>query len=489
MKKNTTLTAALLVAVFYLFTACPGPDPGPGIEPPPPQNNFTISLEDMANGTIEAPRVAIMGASITITVRPNTGYVAETVRVREDPLNHDIPRTAGANNTWTFIMPASNVRVGATFRSDSDSTLHNIVFTHMSNGTVEGPLRAAAGETIEIRAYPDSGHLLRDIRVRDDNNRIITLDPETEENTWTFTMPASNALISATFHTVSAALESTVNSLTTGSSWDEISDANALIVRVQDSLGIGRQTVAPDIEAALNAAILHLVGSGTDQTTDNIGVIRRKMRNEDLTTWLPLNAWPSYPIDRGRETYMNDDRTHLYFVREDNPVLPNLVLRSGWREGTRTPNYIEEPVGAAYAGVIRVPLIFDVGKDHSIRYFLLLCPVAQYTIQYTGGVSGTVRIEEITNPDKGLRSRILNASTPNRIGEVGRHTPGALFPDPVYSIEGHMNITGTGVFTMTNSDGYVQDLDGVHIRNRDTLTKFFPESRRYTITVSPPPSP
>jgi len=370
---------------------------------------------------------------------------------------------------------------------DSSPPESGIIFGIMlepsiTNGIIDvEPRQAAENTTVTIRATPNSGYEVMDPRARDFDNFPIPLTAAGDENTWTFTMPGSSVMIGADFIPTFDALDRAISRLSVNSSWDEIAIASTFVRRAQDALS--GSTTAAD-EQRLNAAITALTGTETD-----IGLIRRKMRNEDLTAWLPLGTRPSYPMDKGAD--MGDDRTHLYFIRENNPTLPALVLGRGWREGTRQPNYTEPPVGEAYAGVIRVPLIYDVGQHHSVTYNLLFCPVAQYTIQYEGTATGTVRITELATPPKGPpRTRELNVNTPSRIGEVGR--PPAAGVD-VHSIIAEIQIVppGTGLITVKNSDGYVTILNGfAPLRDIDTTAnpvRFFPESRNYIIVVRPAP--
>ena len=62
---------------------------------------------------------AFAGAQITITVRPDSGYVVKSVAVTEDN-GAVVPVTQNSGTRYSFIMPASNVTVTVTFEKEAD---------------------------------------------------------------------------------------------------------------------------------------------------------------------------------------------------------------------------------------------------------------------------------------------------------------------------------------------------------------------------------
>ena len=68
----------------------------------------------------------------------------------------------------------------------------------VSNGSVSvDKSSSAAGQTVTITTTPNSGYELESISVKDASNNTVTLNGE--GNTRTFTMPASNVTVNATF--------------------------------------------------------------------------------------------------------------------------------------------------------------------------------------------------------------------------------------------------------------------------------------------------
>ena len=71
------------------------------------------------NGTVTvSPANASKGTTVTVTVKPNDGYVLETLTVI-DKNGDELKLTDKGNGKYTFIMPGSKVEVKATFMEDN----------------------------------------------------------------------------------------------------------------------------------------------------------------------------------------------------------------------------------------------------------------------------------------------------------------------------------------------------------------------------------
>ena len=71
------------------------------------------------NGTVTvSPKSASAGSSVTITVKPDSGYVLETISVT-DKNGNDLKLTDKGNGKYTFTMPTSKVEIKATFMEDN----------------------------------------------------------------------------------------------------------------------------------------------------------------------------------------------------------------------------------------------------------------------------------------------------------------------------------------------------------------------------------
>ena len=71
------------------------------------------------NGSVTvSPKNASAGSTVTITVKPDSGYVLETISVT-DKNGNDLKLTDKGNGKYTFTMPGSKVEVKATFTEDN----------------------------------------------------------------------------------------------------------------------------------------------------------------------------------------------------------------------------------------------------------------------------------------------------------------------------------------------------------------------------------
>ena len=72
---------------------------------------------EQGSGTV-SPKNASAGSTVTITVKPDSGYVLETISVT-DKNGNDLKLTDKGNGKYTFTMPGSKVEVKATFMEDN----------------------------------------------------------------------------------------------------------------------------------------------------------------------------------------------------------------------------------------------------------------------------------------------------------------------------------------------------------------------------------
>ena len=80
---------------------------------------YAVSAPAAENGKIAvSPKNASAGSTVTITVKPDSGYVLETISVT-DKNGNDLKLTDKGGGKYTFTMPASKVEVKATFMEDN----------------------------------------------------------------------------------------------------------------------------------------------------------------------------------------------------------------------------------------------------------------------------------------------------------------------------------------------------------------------------------
>ena len=156
-------------------------------------NSYSISISsDITNGTVTAnPTKAKEGATVTLTITPNNGYELQTISAVDGEGNAVTLSDSG--NTRTFTMPTSDVTVSATFVA----SIYSISISNISNGSITAnPVSAKMGETVTLTIVPDNGYELQSISAV---AGIQTVTLSGSGNTRTFTMPASNVIVTGSF--------------------------------------------------------------------------------------------------------------------------------------------------------------------------------------------------------------------------------------------------------------------------------------------------
>ena len=105
--------------------------------------------------------------------------------------------TPGAENTYTFTAQWTAISTGG---GGGGSTSYAVTLpTDVENGSLSvSPTRASKGRTVTITVKPDAGYELDTLTVTEKDGTAVTLT-KTADNKYTFTMPASQVTIEATF--------------------------------------------------------------------------------------------------------------------------------------------------------------------------------------------------------------------------------------------------------------------------------------------------
>ncbi len=92
----------------------------------------SVSVSSTKNGSVSfSPSNPAKGAKVTLTVRPNSGYVLDSIKVL-DSKGVEVKLTAKDNNQFTFTMPSGKVTVDAKFVS-KDSAASAPSFSDVSS--------------------------------------------------------------------------------------------------------------------------------------------------------------------------------------------------------------------------------------------------------------------------------------------------------------------------------------------------------------------
>ena len=107
-----------------------GSGSGGGVVTP---ERYDIAVESGVGGTVDVqPKRAKKGDTVTVTVAPKAGYAVDTVTVL-DAKGKNVEVQAAGEQKYTFKMPASKVKVKATFKQDgSEQPAPNNPFTDIA---------------------------------------------------------------------------------------------------------------------------------------------------------------------------------------------------------------------------------------------------------------------------------------------------------------------------------------------------------------------
>jgi len=137
-------------------------------------HDYTITVTQPSGGTISAPSTAHYGDTVTLTSIPSTGYELDYFIVDGQPIEGN-----------TFIMPASDVTITAAYKLAT----YTISITQVSNGTIYASTATAhMGDTITLTSTPASHYQIN----------YYTVDGSQIQGN-TFTMPASDVVVSGAF--------------------------------------------------------------------------------------------------------------------------------------------------------------------------------------------------------------------------------------------------------------------------------------------------
>lgn len=156
---------------------------------------YNITVAETADGSFSvSPTTAANHDTVTITPSANANFTFDANTLSVDGNSGNVTTTAVEDGTYTFTMPAEDVVVSGTF-----IPLHTITITDGINGgsVTSNPETTTAGETVTLTVTANTGFTFSDITVSGDSANVTTADQG--DGTHTFTMPAGNVTVTATF--------------------------------------------------------------------------------------------------------------------------------------------------------------------------------------------------------------------------------------------------------------------------------------------------
>ncbi|MCL2878880.1 MAG: hypothetical protein FWF29_01425 [Treponema sp.] len=197
---QTAVSAFLAVCALVLFAGCPG-STDTGTITPPADGPWIIYVTQATGGTITiSPNNEdyALGDEVTVTASPGGNYVVESISVTAKKDNAVVEGTQSTDDVrlkFTFNMPADDVTVTAVYKQ----VKFNISVTTNNAGTIDvtGGNIQKAGDAVSFTATEATTYIFDDAKVSISDN--VSDLAYTSGNTFTFTMPEGNVLITLNF--------------------------------------------------------------------------------------------------------------------------------------------------------------------------------------------------------------------------------------------------------------------------------------------------
>ncbi len=159
------------------------------------ETTYKVTPNVQDNGTVTAvPNENVKaGDTVTLTLKPNDGFVFSKLEVNS---TKGTVQTNKVNDTeYTFTMPDSDVTVSVYFIQPQAETF-SITVNQPQNGSITANKeRAEANETVVLTVNANQNYELESLTVKGDNGQTVNVDM----TNYTFTMPAANVTVNATF--------------------------------------------------------------------------------------------------------------------------------------------------------------------------------------------------------------------------------------------------------------------------------------------------
>lgn len=163
-----------------------------------------LTVKGIAENEINSVQVVCDDTSVTVKDNGNGKYTAYLPNATKT-YTFTIKKKVEGFNADNYEWDAASCNVSVSRKKSSSSSSDTSAPTYgVSTGKTENgeisvtPAKAEAGETVTIKATPDSGYQLDKMTVKDKNNSTVKLK-KVNDNEYTFTMPVGKVSVDATF--------------------------------------------------------------------------------------------------------------------------------------------------------------------------------------------------------------------------------------------------------------------------------------------------
>ena len=178
---------------------------------------YKVTAAPAENGTVTVdPAAAVEGTEVTVTVKAADNYqlkadsLTYSYKSGEDTQTQKL--TPNAEGKATFKMPAADVKVTAEY-VEKKPEAYTVTVNKATNGTVTADKEtAAAGDTVTLTVKADETMYSQAVLAEDglkvaDSKGAAVACTAGADGTYTFTMPADNVTVTATFEIVAYGVE------------------------------------------------------------------------------------------------------------------------------------------------------------------------------------------------------------------------------------------------------------------------------------------
>lgn len=163
------------------------------------EESYNIHVnQELDKGKISLDKTnAKEGEPVNISVTANEGYEFDGIQVTSN--GKDIAVSDNGNGNYSFVMPAGDVEVSATFRETVKPVeKYKVNVSNSEGGIVEVDTNEAeAGATVAITATAKNGYELEGVNVSSNGSPVSVND--NGNGTFTFIMPTGDVNVSAVF--------------------------------------------------------------------------------------------------------------------------------------------------------------------------------------------------------------------------------------------------------------------------------------------------
>jgi hypothetical protein len=158
---------------------------------------YSVTIGSFSGGEVTADALSyVKSGTATLTITPDEGYELGNISAHKTGDGGTYVNLDGNGSTRTFTMPAYDVTVEATFTAID----YTVTIGDFTGGKVEaGAASYNFGNEVTLTIEPEEGYELNEISAYNTDNDQITVTLAGTGNERTFTMPAYNVTVAATF--------------------------------------------------------------------------------------------------------------------------------------------------------------------------------------------------------------------------------------------------------------------------------------------------